>query len=126
MKTIKLIAILLFSIMSTIAQENKQKIVAVVTKANWCPACVQNGERVMNEVLSKVNTNKIAILTNDLSDKKTKRSSVENLKQYGIDNLVLKETGIISFVNVTTKKIIKTVSITKSSDEILNEFTAKY
>ena len=126
MKTIKLLAVLLFSVMSTFAQENKQKVVAVVTKANWCPACVQNGERVMNEVLSKVNTKKVAIVSNDLTDQKTKMSSNESLKQYGINNLDLKETAVISFVDTKTKKVVKSISITKSSKEILKEFTANY
>lgn len=125
MKTIQFLIVILFSSITSFAQ-TEPKVVAVVTKANWCPACVKNGERVMAEVLSKVDTDKVAIIANDLTDDNTKKVSREELLKFGIENVEFKSTAIISFIDLKTKKIIKRVSVTKGSDELLNEFVSNY
>jgi thiol-disulfide isomerase/thioredoxin len=125
MKTIKFLIVVLFCSLASFAQ-TEPKVVAVVTKANWCPACVQNGERVMAEVLSKVDAEKVAIVANDLTDDKTKMASKEELKKFGIEDVEFKSTAIISFVDVKSKKVLKRVSVTKGSDALLKEFVSIY
>ncbi len=122
MKTLKntvIIIAILFS--AQIFAQNS--VYAVVTKAKWCPACVKNEARVGTEVISKVDRSKVTILVNDLSDKETKTTSLASLKENGLDNLKLKATGVISFVDAKTKKVISSISVTKSSEEILEEFS---
>lgn len=103
MKTIKILIIVLFSSIASFAQ-TEPKIVAVVTKANWCPACVKNGERVLTEVLSKVDTEKVAIIANDLTDDNSIKVSRKALLSFGIENIEFKTTAIISFIDLKTKK----------------------
>ncbi len=125
MKTIKILIIVLFSSIASFAQ-TEPKIVAVVTKANWCPACVKNGERVLTEVLSKVDTEKVAIIANDLTDDNSIKVSRKALLSFGIENIEFKTTAIISFIDLKTKKVIKRVSVTKNSNELLEEFVSNY
>lgn len=125
MKTIKILIVVLFSSLASFAQ-TEPKVVAVVTKANWCPACVKNGERVMTEVLSKVDTEKVAIIANDLTDDNSKKVSREALLNFGIENIEFKATAIISFIDLKTKKVIKRISVTKNSNELLEEFVSNY
>lgn len=121
MKTFKFLIVLLFSSLASFAQ-TEPKVVAVVTKANWCPACVKNGGRVGAEVVPKVNLDKIVLVVNDLTDKKTTEASKEELKKYGFDTLKLKSTGVISFIDVNSKKVLSTISVSKSSEDLLTEF----
>lgn len=125
MKTIQILLVVLFSSLTSFAQ-TEPKVVAVVTKANWCPACVKNGERVMTEVVSKVDTEKVVIIANDLTDDNTKKTSREELSKFGIENVEFKTTAIISFIDLKTKKVIKRVSVTKNSEDLLNEFVLTY
>lgn len=125
MKTIKILIIVLFSSLASFAQ-TEPKVVAVVTKANWCPACVKNGERVLTEVLSKVDTEKVAIIANDLTDDNSIKVSRKALLSFGIENIEFKTTAIISFIDLKTKKVIKRVSVTKNSNELLEEFVSNY
>lgn len=125
MKTIKILIIVLFCSLASFAQ-TEPKVVAVVTKANWCPACVKNGERVLTEVLSKVDTEKVAIIANDLTDDNSIKVSRKALLSFGIENIEFKTTAIISFIDLKTKKVIKRVSVTKNSNELLEEFVSNY
>lgn len=122
MKSIKqtlLVAVMLFS-----AQLFSQTtIYAVVSKAKWCPTCKKNEVRISTEVIPKVDATKVAVLVNDLSDKETKAASAELLKSNGLENLKLKETGVISFIDAKTKKVISTISVAKSNEEILEAFS---
>lgn len=124
MKTLKLV--LLFFAMSLVTNkiiaQTEPTVIAVITKAKWCSTCVKNGDRVATEVLSKVDNSKVRILVNDLSDKTTKEVSKETLKSEGLENLKLKATGIITFVDATTKKEISSISVSKSSEEIVTAF----
>lgn len=121
MKTIKFLIVVLFCSLASFAQ-TEPKVIAVVSKANWCPACIKNEARVGTEVMSKVDMSKIAILINDLSDKKTKNISAKTMKSNGLEKVNLKTTGVITFIDAKTKKIISNISISKSSEEILEAF----
>jgi hypothetical protein len=122
MKTLKntvLIIAILFS--AQIFAQNS--VYAVVSKAKWCPTCQKNEARIGEEVLSKVDASNVTILVNDLSDKETKAKSAEILKENGLENLKLKATGIITFIDASSKKVISSISVAKPSDAILEEFS---
>ncbi|MFM9989094.1 hypothetical protein [Flavobacterium sp.] len=120
-KKILLAAVILFSVQ--MFSQTQPSVYAVVSKAKWCPTCVKNDARVGSEVMSKIDMTKVTVLVNDLSDKETKIVSAETLKANGLENLKLKSTGVISFINVKTKKVISTISVSKSSEEILKAFS---
>jgi hypothetical protein len=124
MKKIQFIAALLFFFAignSAFAQTNPT-VIAVVSKASWCPTCVKNEDRVMKEVLPNVDANKIQIVANDLSDKITKEVSAKQLTALGLNTKDYKSTGLITFVDAKTKKIITTVNVNESSEDILKAF----
>jgi ABC-type Na+ efflux pump permease subunit len=123
MKVFKSFILFILLIISTsIYSQTQPKVIAVVSKASWCPTCMKNGERVTNEVLSKVDTSKITVVENDLSDKGTKEKSLEKLKALGLEKGKFKSTGLITFVDTTTKKILSSVNISKTTAEIQSEF----
>jgi ABC-type Na+ efflux pump permease subunit len=116
------ILFVLLTISTSIHAQTQPKVIAVVSKASWCPTCMKNGERVTNEVLSKVDTSKITVVENDLSDKGTKEKSLEKLKALGLEKGKFKSTGLITFVDATTKKVLSSVNISKTTSEIQGEF----
>lgn len=124
MKTLKLLLVIfsltLFS--NTLSAQTEPEVIAVITKASWCPTCVKNGPRVESEVLPKVDASKISILVNDLSDDTTKKASLLILKEIGLEEVSLKSTGIISFIDLKSKKVLSTIKVGKSTEEILKEF----
>lgn len=122
MKKIQLALLLFFSAFASYAQV-ESKVIAVVTKANWCPACVKNEVRIGSEVMSKINLNDVLVVMNDLTDDTTKRTAEENLKNNGLENLKLKTTGVISFIDPKTKKVISSISVAEPSDKIVAVFT---
>lgn len=123
MKIVKKVMVLfVFLLASQMFAQTDSKVIAVVSKANWCPTCVKNENRVASEVLSKIDSSKVIILINDLSEKKTKSASAIVLKDNGLDKINFKATGVISFIDVKTKKVIASISVSKPSEIILEEF----
>jgi len=102
------------------------KVYAVINKANWCPVCQANGERVMKDVLPACKNLKVKFLANDLTDAATTAKSTAELKKNNVYNSVkeIKSTGVILLVDVKTKKVIKQISVAKPSKEIIKEITA--
>ena len=84
MKRIQLAIVLFFSALISNAQV-EPKVIAVVTKANWCPACVKNEARIGSEVMSKVNLKDVKVVMNDLTNDSTKQTSQANLKENGLE-----------------------------------------
>lgn len=123
MKTVQkmmLVMVVLFA--SHAFAQHKTQVYAVITKASWCPTCVKNEPRIMSEVLPKVDANRVTILVNDLSNKGTKSTSTEKLKESGLSQLKLKTTGIITLVDPSTQKVISSISVSESSQQILTAF----
>jgi len=102
------------------------KVYAVINKANWCPVCQANGERVMKEVIPTCKDLKVKFVANDLTDATTIAKSTAELKKNKVYNSVkeIKSTGVILLVDAKTKKIIKQISVAKPSEEIIKEITA--
>lgn len=119
-----ILAILLFfSFFAAYAQQSP-KIIAIVTKANWCPTCVNNESRIGSDVIPKIDTNQINLIINDLTNAKTKEVSLQKLKESGLQDLNLKVTGLITFVDPTTKKIVSSIKVTESTDTLLASFSS--
>ena len=122
LKSIFVVALFLLSL-GAFAQ-TKSKVIAVVTKADWCPTCKVHGARVVTEVLPLYSEPQVKIVVNDLTDKQTKATSRITLVSEGIVKATSKSntTGEITFINATTKKIISKISVAKSNAEITKAF----
>lgn len=130
MKTLKLVAFfvafLSFSNVS-FAQSGLEErppaeipnVAFVLSKSASCGVCKANEKRVMDEVLSKLEGEHTKLVINDLSNKDTKEASANLLTKLEISDLVgKKNTGVIYFINLDTKKLISTISLAKPSKEI--------
>lgn len=123
--TLILTALLLVTSFAANAQEGKTaatlapKIYAVVNRANWCTVCNENGQRA-GMVLGTYVPKGISIVMNDLTDKTTTSSSKTALKKAGLYAAVSGEqaTGVVTFVDATTKKKIKTISIAENDEKL--------
>lgn len=110
------------------ASANKSsKVVAIINTASWCPTCQANGKRVETDIVASYKGNEsIAFMMNNLSDKSTKKVSKEALKKEGLYKSVkkIKSTGLIILVNTETKKVIKKLKVSASTDELKKEIDA--
>jgi hypothetical protein len=122
LKSILVFALFLLSL-GAFAQ-TKSKVIALVTKADWCSTCKANGNRVVTEVLPLYQEPQVKIVVNDLTDKQTKATSNAILVAEGIAKISAKSntTGQITFINASTKKVISKISVAKSNAEIKNAF----
>jgi hypothetical protein len=100
------------------------KFIAVVNRAKWCPACKANETRIMAEVIPMVKKmDDVEIVLNDLSDKASKAKSKMTIEKMDIYDIVKnkKATGVIYIVSVADKKVIKEISVSETTETILNE-----
>ena len=125
MKNLKLNLVILFTLLSlSLFAQTETKVIAVVTKADWCPTCVKNGERVTKEILPLYQEPNVKIVVNDLTNNVTKASSKNTLAPFGIEKMLAKSntTGEITLINTNTKKIISKISVAKSNNQIKKAF----
>ena len=109
----------------SISEEKSHKIGVIINQASWCPACQANGERVKTDVVSKyMKAKNLEIVVNDLSNKETIANSQKMLVKLGLDDFTEKNkiTGSIYFVDLMTKKVINSISVTKSNDDLFKAF----
>lgn len=123
MKNLKL-AITVFLVSLGAFAQTESKVYAVVTKAAWCPICIQHGNRVVTEVLPLYKAPEVSVLAYDATDDATKKESRVALEAVGIDKKITERnvTGEISFINAKTKKVISRISVAKSNEQIKNAF----
>ncbi|MEO6949717.1 MAG: hypothetical protein ABI123_08825 [Ginsengibacter sp.] len=103
------------------AQNAHPKVIALLTKASWCPVCQANGPRFMKDVMPMVMKNKeVKMVMNDLSDKKTTAMSKSMLEKAGIYNFAEKNpaTGMLYFFDGKTKDLVSKVSLAQPNEEI--------
>jgi hypothetical protein len=114
-------AFLLFSMIQISGKLNAQ-VIAVINRADWRHVCKENGSKVMNEIMPAFKMGEIDFIINDLTDEKTKESSMMSLEKAGIYNAVKKEkmTGSIVIINKKTGKEIERISVAKPTEEIKN------
>lgn len=117
------------------------KLIAVINRANWCRICKENGQRfgalIMPYTVAGVN-----IYVNDLTDETTKASSKVELEKADVYEAattiprkgmgrMLKScglakdkkmstdvSGIVTFVNPKTHKLMKQLSIASTDEEM--------
>ncbi len=101
------------------AQDNA-KVIALVTKANWCSICKKNGDRMAKEVFSTYMSGNVVIVMNDLSDDNTKKESQKMIEANQITKIANKSTstGIITLIDIKTGKVVSTISVSKSTEKI--------
>lgn len=103
------------------AQNAQPKVIALLTKASWCPVCQANGPRFMKDVMPMVMKNKeVKMVMNDLSDKKTTAMSKDMLEKAGVYDFAEKNpgTGMLYFLDGKTKELISKVSLAEPNDKI--------
>jgi hypothetical protein len=104
--------------------QKHSKFIAVVNRAKWCPTCKANEARIMAEVIPMVKKmDNLEIVVNDLSDKASKAESKMAIEKMDIYDIVKnkKATGVIYIVSVADKKVIKEISVSETTETILNE-----
>lgn len=120
---IALISTSLFSSLRAQGKASAPKVYAVINKADWCPVCQANGGRVMNEVLPACTKLSVQFVANDLTNEQTISKSTADLKKFRVFNSVkeTKKTGVILLVDAKTKKIVKEISVSLPSAEIVKQ-----
>lgn len=118
-----MLAIMLFAGFSIFAnaQNKNPQVIALLTKASWCPVCQANGPRFEKDIMPMVMENKnIKMVMNDLSDDKSIEMSKGMLKQAGVYNFAENNngTGMLYFLDAKTKELISKVSLANSDEEI--------
>src|SRR5260221_8113856 len=128
MKKLVLASIILLSAaISSFAQGQSPKIIALINKASWCPVCQANGPHFEKDIMPMAMANKdVQIVMNDLSDSQTKATSLPMLKKAGITAFAKKNTGTgtLYFIDAKSKKLISQVSLAESDEEIKKVFMA--
>ncbi|MBN8674554.1 MAG: hypothetical protein J0L56_10490 [Chitinophagales bacterium] len=115
-----LILLLVFSAFSGTAQEGR-KIIAVLNKADWCPVCQSNGEKMMNEVIPVFAGSSVQFVMNDLTNEATKADSEGKLNELKVVGAVKKTTatGLLILVDAATGKVLKKLSVAEPAEKIV-------
>ena len=108
-------------------KSDSPKLIAVIMKANWCPVCQANGQRMGTEVMPAFKDNtKMQFLPNDLTDEKTKKESKVALEKFGLYKTISKETGTgqLILVDAKTKKVLKKISLAEPTAKVISEINS--
>jgi hypothetical protein len=112
---------------SASAQTTQPKVIALLTKASWCPVCQANGPRFEKDIMPMVMQNKeVKMVMNDLSDKNSIAMSKGMLEKAGIYKFAEKNpaTGMLYFFDAKSKKLLSKVSLAGTNDEIKEAYQA--
>ncbi|MHB1922097.1 MAG: hypothetical protein ACYCOO_07655 [Chitinophagaceae bacterium] len=126
MKKLMIASFLLLGIaFNGFAQHHPPKVIALVNQASWCPVCQANGPRFKKDILPMVMKNgNVQMVMNNLTNEETKGFSLGMLKKAGIAKFAENntETGMIYLLDAKTKRLISTISLAKSDQEIKEAF----
>jgi thiol:disulfide interchange protein len=121
MKNFKLIiTAILMSVSFAATAQTEPKVIALVTKANWCSICKANGERIIGNFTKNNEDNFFSLVANDVTDKSTKKTSLPSLKKVGVDKIANSHpgTGVITFIDAKSKKILMQLTVANTDDEL--------
>lgn len=107
------------------AQSENSKVIVLLNKASWCSVCQANDSRVKKDLMPILMQDKdVQLVVNDISNKDTKAASKPMLDKTGIFSFAKKNTGagMLYFIDAKTKKLISSVSISKSNEEIMKMY----
>lgn len=110
---------------SSFAQSSHVKVIALMNKASWCPVCQDHGMTFMKDIAPMVMKNpEVKMVIYDLSNDQTRTSSMPMLESAGIKHFALENdaTGRIYFIDARTKKLLSTVSIAQSNQDIMRAY----
>ena len=91
----------------------------MVTRANWCPTCRANEGKINNELIPAFfNSKDVAVVINDVTNKRTKARSKPTLQSVSVYDISLKEqaTGLVTIINPATGKILSRLYVSYSLD----------
>lgn len=114
--------LLLFFQVAAFAQTNR-KIVVMITRANWCPTCRANDDKVKNELMpSFADSKDVVIVINDITNGRTKSKSKPFLQTEGVYDIAKEEkvTGSIAIINPVEGQIVGRVYVVNSVESIKN------
>ncbi|HQU57019.1 MAG TPA: hypothetical protein PLG88_06295 [Chitinophagaceae bacterium] len=104
------------------AQNDGPKVIAVLTKASWCPVCQANGPRFKKDIMPMVMSNKdVKMVAIDRTNAKTVEASKEMLGKVGVPLSFMdthEATGMLYFLNAANKKVITSVSVANPNMQI--------
>lgn len=125
MKKFLIVTLLIFSLAGNIfAQSQPVKVLALINEATWCPVCQANGARFRKDIVPIIMRNpQIEMVKNDVSNDKTKTSSLNKLKEEGLEEFAKNNTstGMLYFIDAKTKKLISKISIASNNEKITEE-----
>lgn len=115
-----LFAALTFSAFTGTAQEGR-KIIAVINKADWCPVCQSNGEKMMKEVMPVFEQSVVQFIMNDLTNEATKADSRMKLNEVKIFDAIKKinATGLLILVDAATGKVLEKISVAEPVEKLV-------
>lgn len=114
------VALSFLTFFSAFSQPAK-KIVVMITKAHWCPTCRANEAKITNELLPAYSgSGEVAILFNDITNKRTKARSKTDLEAAGVYTIAQKEqsTGLITIINPANGKILQRLYVSNTVTEM--------
>lgn len=122
MKTLKFLIIALF-FTGAVVYSQHAKVIAVVNEASWCAVCKAHGERLMM-LMPEYKDKEIVFVMNNLSNDNTAKESQKELQKFGVSEVVkdVAKTGVVTLIDSRSLKIIETVSVGKSNDELRQAF----
>ena len=118
--SVLLLSTLLFSAITGNAQEGR-KIIAVINKADWCPVCQANGEKMMKEIMPVFNESNVQFVMNDLTNDATKADSkmaLDKVKAYGAVKKI-SATGWLLLVDAETGKLLEKISVAEPVEKLV-------
>lgn len=111
------------SAMSLVVESKPANMLVVVSKSSSCKVCKENVVRVEKEFIDRIKDDTTRVIQNDLSDDETATNSSAILEKFNVSKSINpKNTGIIYFINLDAKKVISTISMTKSTEEIMDAY----
>ncbi len=102
------------------AQEGR-KVIAVINKADWCPVCQSNGEKIMKEVMPMFEQTNVQFVMNDLTNDATKADSKMKLNEAKVFEAVKKisATGLLVLVDVVSGKVLEKISVAETAEKLI-------
>ena len=122
---IRITLIFVFTLLSagtSLAQN--PKVLAVLTYADWCRPCLENGPRVEQDVIYPFLEKDVLLILNDRSNDQKRKQSTMLLDLLGINDKIgskAKMARIILF-DTKTKEIIGEIGLSSPSNAIENLF----
>ncbi len=111
---------MLLSAISSYAQDSR-KVIAVINKADWCPVCQANGEKMMKEVMPVFSESMVQFIMNDLTSESTKADSKMKLEEAKVYAAVKKinSTGWMLLIDAETGKLLEKISVAEPAEKLL-------